>query len=68
MQPNQYDWSSTKPTGVWHLALATGGCPSKQIQPNNEKYPLIIVFGGMVEALAVACLHRGIPFTERDQF
>ncbi|SDS28804.1 2-polyprenyl-6-methoxyphenol hydroxylase [Polaribacter sp. KT25b] len=37
---------------------------------NNEKYPHVAIIGGGIGgvALAVACLHRGIPFTlyERD--
>lgn len=38
--------------------------------PNNENYPHVAIIGGGIGgvALAVACLHRGIPFTlyERD--
>ncbi|WP_299251562.1 NAD(P)/FAD-dependent oxidoreductase [uncultured Lacinutrix sp.] len=39
--------------------------------PDNENYPHIAIIGGGIGgvALAVACLHRGIPFTlyERDK-
>ena len=39
-------------------------------EPNNENYPQLAIIGGGIGgvALAVACLHRGIPFTlyERD--
>ena len=38
--------------------------------PDSENYPLVAIIGGGIGgvALAVACLHRGIPFTlyERD--
>lgn len=40
------------------------------IQPNPEKYPTLAIIGGGIGgvALAVACQHRGIPYTlyERD--
>ena len=40
-------------------------------QPDNENYPHVAIIGGGIGgmALAVACLHRGIPFTlyERDK-
>ena len=39
-------------------------------EPDTEKYPHVAIIGGGIGgvALAVACLHRGIPFTlyERD--
>lgn len=42
----------------------------KQAVPNTEEFPHIAIIGGGIggTALAVACLHRGIPFTiyERD--
>jgi len=41
-----------------------------QIVPNTDEFPHIAIIGGGIggTALAVACLHRGIPFTiyERD--
>lgn len=42
----------------------------KQTVPNTDEFPHIAIIGGGIggTALAVACLHRGIPFTiyERD--
>lgn len=42
----------------------------KKVVPNNEKFPHVAIIGGGIGgmALAVALLHRGIPFTlyERD--
>lgn len=42
----------------------------KSLIPNSENYPNVAIIGGGIGgvALAVACLHRGIPFTlyERD--
>ena len=39
--------------------------------PDNERYPHVAIIGGGIggTALAVACMHRGIPFTlyERDE-
>lgn len=41
------------------------------IKPDSSKYPSVAIIGGGIGgvALAVACLHRGIPFTlfERDE-
>lgn len=50
----------------------TGMIPAEDFPvPNHEKFPHVAVIGGGIggTALAVACLHRGIPFTlyERDQ-
>ena len=50
----------------------SGLIPSvKHPNPDNENYPHIAIIGGGIGgvALAVACLHRGIPFTlyERDK-
>ena len=46
------------------------GCETV-VQPDFKKYPNIAIIGGGMGgvALAVACLHRGIPFTlyERDE-
>lgn len=43
----------------------------KPLLPDDESYPHVAIIGGGIGgmALAVACLHRGIPFTvyERDQ-
>lgn len=59
-----------------HLHLCTKCCGSGLIPStnppvtDNENYPHIAIIGGGIGgvALAVACLHRGIPFTlyERD--
>ena len=42
----------------------------QEVTPNQEQYPHVAIIGGGIGgvALAVACLHRGIPFTlyERD--
>lgn len=51
---------------------ATGLLPAKNPpKPDNENYPHVAIIGGGIGgmALAVACLHRGIPFTlyERDK-
>ncbi len=63
-----------KPKG--HLSsclncVASGLIPSDDYPiPNSENYPHVAIIGGGIGgvALAVACLHRGIPFTlyERD--
>ena len=50
---------------------ASGLIPSSQIpEPDTENFPHVAIIGGGIGgvALAVACLHRGIPFTlyERD--
>jgi NADPH-dependent 2,4-dienoyl-CoA reductase/sulfur reductase-like enzyme len=39
--------------------------PLKQPEINTENYPHVAIIGGGIggAALAVACLHRGIPFT-----
>ena len=52
--------------------IGSGLLSSKKITPvDEENYPHIAIVGGGIGgvALAVACLHRGIPFTlyERDQ-
>jgi len=45
-------------------------CCAIQVTPDKENYPHVAIIGGGIGgvALAVACLHRGIPFTlyERD--
>jgi len=51
---------------------ASGLVPSEQFpEPDTKKYPDIAIIGGGIwwVALAVACLHRGIPYTlyERDE-
>jgi 2-polyprenyl-6-methoxyphenol hydroxylase-like FAD-dependent oxidoreductase len=51
--------------------LGTGLLPATSPpKPDNENYPHVAIIGGGIGgmALAVACLHRGIPFTiyERD--
>ncbi len=49
----------------------TGLIASKNITEPNNNYPHVAIVGGGIggTALAVACLHRGIPFTlyERDK-
>lgn len=66
------------PTGHLDSCVSCQGCGlihdaklSRQpITPDTENYPHIAIIGGGIGgvALAVACLHRGIPFTlyERD--
>lgn len=48
----------------------SGLLPTANFPPVNEDYPHVAIIGGGIGgvALAVACLHRGIPFTlyERD--
>lgn len=61
-QPSLYTCPNCKGTG-----LVTASSPPKT---DTENYPHIAIIGGGIGgvALAVACLHRGIPFTlyERD--
>lgn len=49
----------------------TGLLNSEQVTPVNPNYPHVAIIGGGIggTALAVACLHRGIPFSlyERDR-
>lgn len=54
------------------ICHGSGLIPSKDFPtPDKENYPHIAIIGGGIGgvALAVACLHRGIPFTlyERDK-
>ena len=66
--------SPIKPIGVLQTCsnCKGSGLIYSNIQPlvDKEKYPHIAIIGGGIggAALAVACLHRGIPFTlyERD--
>lgn len=48
----------------------SGLLPSASVPPPNDDYPHVAIVGGGIggAALAVACLHRGLPFTlyERD--
>lgn len=63
-----------RPKGHLHTCLDCGGSglrPSAHPPlADNENYPHVAIIGGGIGgvALAVACLHRGIPFTlyERD--
>ena len=55
-----------KGSGLVHSAIQ----PLSNEEPNKENYPHLAIIGGGIGgvALAVACLHRRIPFTlyERD--
>lgn len=58
-------------SGLLKLDQKTGASITSSEQKNNEQdYPHLAIIGGGIGgvALAVACLHRGIPFTlyERD--
>lgn len=63
-----------RPLGHQYICLncnATGIVPTLNFpKADHEKYPHIAIIGGGIGgvALAIACLHRGIPFTlyERD--
>jgi 2-polyprenyl-6-methoxyphenol hydroxylase-like FAD-dependent oxidoreductase len=63
-----------RPKGHLHSCLNCNGCglvsATSPPKPDTENYPHIAIIGGGIGgvALAVACLHRGIPFTlyERD--
>ncbi len=61
------------PTGGVHACPSCKGSglvPSEHPVPKDTTYPHVAIIGGGIggAALAVACLHRGIPFTlyERD--
>lgn len=64
----------TLPKGYLHTCSKCAGSgllpSSKPMEPNTQDYPHVAIIGGGIGgvALAVACLHRGIPFTlfERD--
>jgi 2-polyprenyl-6-methoxyphenol hydroxylase-like FAD-dependent oxidoreductase len=59
----QYLCDNCKGSGLIHA--------KQEVEPNSEKYPHVAIIGAGIGgvALAVACLHRGIPFTlyERDK-
>ncbi len=56
---------------VCSACKGTGLCHAPETTPIDKHYPKVAIIGGGVGgvALAVACLHRGIPFTlyERDE-
>ncbi|PKH06615.1 NAD(P)/FAD-dependent oxidoreductase [Moritella sp. Urea-trap-13] len=58
--------SNCKGSGLIRSAIK----PTSEKEPNTKNYPHLAIIGGGIGgvALAVACLHRGIPFTlyERD--
>ena len=62
------------PIGHQHICLTCAGsglvASIHPVQADTENYPHVAIIGGGIggAALAVACLHRGIPFTlyERD--
>lgn len=68
------DTAPVRPKGNHYACLDCGGSgliPSASYPaPDKENYPHVAIIGGGIGgvALAVACLHRGIPFTlyERD--
>jgi 2-polyprenyl-6-methoxyphenol hydroxylase-like FAD-dependent oxidoreductase len=71
---NEEGTAPMRPKGHLHRCLHCNGCglvsASSTPKPDFENYPHIAIIGGGIggAALAVACLHRGIPFTlyERD--
>ncbi len=63
-----------RPKAYLHTCVKCGGAglvDSAKLPLPNQNYPRIAIIGGGIGgvALAVACLHRGIPFTlyERDR-
>lgn len=62
------------PIGHQHICLNCAGsglvASTHPAKPDTENYPHVAIIGGGIggAALAVACMHRGIPFTlyERD--
>jgi 2-polyprenyl-6-methoxyphenol hydroxylase-like FAD-dependent oxidoreductase len=73
-QENCTGTAPIQPKGDLYACVACSGsgliAASSPPIPNTENYPHIAIIGGGIggTALAVACLHRGIPFTlyERD--
>ncbi|RBN51569.1 FAD-dependent monooxygenase [Flavobacterium psychrolimnae] len=71
---NGEDTTPVPPKGHLHTCLKCSGCgllrSSSPPIADKENYPHLAIIGGGIGgvALAVACLHRGIPFTlyERD--
>lgn len=74
MRAFEQGMSLIRPKLTQYLCEACGGSglisSSSYIPANEEKYPHVAIIGAGIGglALAVACLHRGIPFTlyERD--
>lgn len=72
---NQQGTRPVQPKGHLENCIHCNGAglvsANTQVSPESENYPHIAIVGGGVGgvALAVACLHRGIPFTlyERDE-
>jgi len=64
-----------KPPGsnkdICPICVGSGLIPSDALVPPESRYPHVAIVGGGIggTALAVACMHRGIPFTlyERDR-
>ena len=73
-QNNSIEYPPNKPTGslaTCTICLGTGLLLSeKHLKPDTKKCSHVAIIGGGIggTALAVACLHRGIPYTlyERD--
>ena len=71
---NNQGTTPIRPKGHLHRCLNCNGSglvsATHTTNPNTENYPHIAIIGGGIGgvAFAVACLHRGIPFTlyERD--
>lgn len=73
-QSNKQGTAPIRPIGHQYPCESCGGSglhyASQNPMPDNENQPHVAIIGGGIGgvALAVACLHRGIPFTlyERD--
>ncbi|MGL2993121.1 FAD-dependent oxidoreductase [Flavobacterium sp. TSSA_36] len=73
-QSNLEGAEPVSPKGHWNTCATCSGTglllTTKTTSSSSEEYPHVAIIGGGIGgvALAVACLHRGIPFTlfERD--